>query len=74
MRIPNRFILCSRDLGLGLLALLLVLGEPVRGAETSGSITHYLRGAYQYGAVLQTNEFVGDLVKLEFSVGYRFGR
>ena len=66
MRISNRFIICSRDFGLGLLALLLVSGEPVRAAETPGGITHYLRGAYQYGAVLKTNEFVeGDNLKGE---------
>ncbi len=66
MCISNRFIFRSRDFGLGLLALLLVSGESVRADETPGDITHFLRGAYQYGAVLKTNEFVeGDNLKGE---------
>ena len=58
-------------------SLILVVGtsmsyNPVGAEETDTQTSHFLRGAYQYGWVLQTNEFVaGD--NLEFNLGYWFG-
>jgi len=64
MRITNLFESSSRFVGLCLLMMLAGSGGPVGAAETPGGIRYYLRGAYQYGSVLQTNEFVeGDNLK-----------
>jgi hypothetical protein len=61
-----RFNSCPLWCFLALTMGLFLLDTPVKAEEDVSNKYHYLRGAYQYGTVLQTNEFVeGDNLKGE---------